>query len=198
MIAFVLDSIGESGIYEDDDIALDDTSYYLARDYIRMCRMRRRKVKIDFSSSRKLEEKHDKLFASIENKNLKERHGNSKFEIYDEYRPLIEAVKKHSNPFKYLKKPIDLVVEGNKMGHCVGSYIGSVEEGECVILTVDLDGIHYTLEVSAVVKDEGLVGYHLCQMQSKYNGGVKNPEHRNQVITFLNNIELSVKKRKKK
>ena len=163
-----------------------------------MCRMRRRKVKIDFSSSRKLEEKHDKLLASIENKNLKEKHRNSKFEIYDEYRPLIEAVKKHSNPFKYLKRPIDLVVEGNKMGHCVGSYIGSVEEGECVILTVDLDGIHYTLEVSAVVKDDGLVGYHLCQMQSKYNGGVKNPEHRNQVITFLNNIDLSVKKRKKK
>ena len=111
---------------------------------------------------------------------------------------MIETVKKHSNPFKYLKRPIDLVVEGNKMGHCVGSYIGSVEEGECVILTVDLDGIHYTLEVSAVVKDDGLVGYHLCQMQSKYNGGVKNPEHRNQVITFLNNIDLSVKKRKKK
>ena len=198
MIAFVLDSIGESEIYEDDDIALDDTSYYLARDYIRMCRMRRRKVKIDFSSSRKLEEKHDKLFASIENKNLKERHGNSKFEIYDEYRPLIEAVKKHSNPFKYLQKPIDLVVEGNKMGHCVGSYIGDVEMGECVILTIDLDGIHYTLEVSAVVKEEGLVGYHLCQMQSKYNGGVKNPEHRNQVITFLNNIDLSIKKRKTK
>ena len=198
MIAFVLDSIGESGIYEDDDIALDDTSYYLARDYIRMCRMRRRKVKIDFSSSRKLEEKHDKLFASIENKNLKERHGNSKFEIYDEYRPLIEAVNKHSNPLKYLKRPIDLIVEGNKMGHCVGSYIGAVEMGECVILTVDLDDIHYTLEVSAVVKDDGLAGYHLCQMQSKYNGGVKNPDHRNQVITFLNNIDLSIKKRKRK
>lgn len=198
MIAFVLDSIGESGIYEDDDIALEDTSYYLARDYIRMCRMRRRKVKIDFSSRRKLVEKHDKLFASIENKNLKEKHKNSRFEIYAEYRPLIDTVKKRSNPFKYLQKPIDLVVEGNKMGHCVGSYIGAVDEGECVILTVDLDDVHYTLEVGAVVKDEGVVGYHLCQMQSKYNGGVKNPEHRNQVITFLNNIDLSVKKRKKK
>lgn len=198
MIAFVLDSIGESGIYEDDDIALEDSSYYLARDYIRMCRTRRRKVKIDFSSRRKLEEKHDKLFASIENKNLKEKHKDSKFEIYAEYRPLIDAVKKRSNPFKYLQKPIDLVVEGNKMGHCVGSYIGDVEMGECVILTIDLDGIHYTLEVSAVVKEEGLVGYHLCQMQSKYNGGVKNPEHRNQVITFLNNIDLSIKKRKTK
>ena len=198
MIAFVLDSIGESGIYEDDDIALEDTSYYLARDYIRMCRTRRRKVKIDFSSRRKLEEKHDKLFASIENKNLKEKHKDSKFEIYAEYRPLIDAVKKRSNPFKYLQKPIDLVVEGNKMGHCVGTYIGSVEMGECVILTIDLDDIHYTLEVSAVVKEEGLVGYHLCQMQSKYNGGVKNPEHRNQVITFLNNIDLSIKKRKTK
>ena len=198
MIAFVLDSIGESGIYEDDDIALEDSSYYLARDYIRMCRTRRRKVKIDFSSRRKLEEKHDKLFASIENKNLKEKHKDSKFEIYAEYRPLIDAVKKRSNPFKYLQKPIDLVVEGNKMGHCVGTYIGSVEMGECVILTIDLDSIHYTLEVSAVVKEEGLVGYHLCQMQSKYNGGVKNPDHRNQVITFLNNIDLSIKKRKTK
>lgn len=111
---------------------------------------------------------------------------------------MIEAVKKHSNPLKYLKRPVDLIVEGNKMGHCVGSYIGAVEMGECVILTVDLDDIHYMLEVSAVVKDDGLVGYHLCQMQSKYNGGVKNPDHRNQVITFLNNIDLSIKKRKRK
>ena len=83
-----------------------------------------------------------------------------------------------------------MLQEGDRMHHCVGTYIDSVKGGFCVILTVDLEGVHYTLEVRAVEKDQKLVGYHLAQMQTAYNNGVDKEEHRNFVITFLNKIPI--------
>lgn len=191
---FILDTIGEfEKIMNDpsDKLHIRNTdSYITASDYIRMCRTRRRKLKIDFSSMRKLEEKHNRLFVSIRNKEYKNEYSSAPFEIHKEYAPLLKIVRKRDNPFKYLSKPIQLLQEGDRMHHCVGTYIGSVKGGFCVILTVDLEGVHYTLEVRAVEKDQKLVGYHLAQMQTAYNNGVDKEEHRNFVITFLNKIPI--------
>lgn len=76
------------------------------------------------------------------------------------------------------------------MHHCVGSYIHYVHSGQCIIASVELDNVHYTLEFKVVIKDNEIAGYHLAQMQSAYNGGIKKKEHEEFVITFLNNIEL--------
>lgn len=191
---FILDTIGEyekivNGSNNNIPIRHSD-AYTTANDYIRMCRTRRRKLKIDFSSMRKLEEKHNKLFVSIRNKEYKNELSSVPFEIHKDYAPLLAVVRKRDNPFKYLSKPIHLLREGDKMHHCVGTYIGSVKNGWCVILTVDLKGIHYTLEVQSIAKDQKLVGYHLAQMQTAYNRGVEKEEHRNFVITFLNKIPI--------
>lgn len=188
---FVLDSIGE---YEDlaekyGTIERADL-YHVARDYVRMCRDRRRKLNINFTSKRKLEEKHERLYVSIKNKELRDENVNIPFEIHKDFKPLVKAIKKRDNPFKYLSRPISLIMEGDKMHHCVGGYVHSVRSGKCVIATINLDKIHYTLEIRAVVKDNEVVGYHLAQMQSAYNGGVKKKEHEEFVITFLNNIKL--------
>lgn len=166
-------------------------AYVIAHDYVRMCKSRRRKLKINFSSMRKLEEHHNKLFISIKNKEYRSKDINVPFEIHKDYVPLIKAVRKRDNPFKYLSKPIHLLREGDKMHHCVGTYIDSVKGGWCVILTVELEGIHYTLEVRSVVKEQKIVGYQLAQMQTAYNNGVQKDEHINFVVTFLNNIKLS-------
>lgn len=191
---FILDTIGEfEKIMNEpsDKLHIRNTdSYITASDYIRMCRTRRRKLKIDFSSMRKLEEKHNKLFVSIRNKEYKNKYSSAPFEIHKKYAPLLKIVRKRDNPFKYLSKPIQLLQEGDRMHHCVGTYIDSVKGGFCVILTVDLEGVHYTLEVRAVEKDQKLVGYHLAQMQTAYNNGVDKEEHRNFVITFLNKIPI--------
>lgn len=198
---FILDVVGEYDtlvFFADNpnDIKFED--YYItAKDYVRMCRDRRRKLNINFSSMRKLEENHDKLYASIQNKLLKEENSDEPFEIHEEYKPLIKAVKKRNNPFKYLSKPIDLIIEGNKMHHCVGSYIYSVRRGDCVIVSVVIDQIRYTLEIEAVMKEHEIAGYHLAQMQSIFNGGVKKQEHEDYVISFLNNISLVEENAKK-
>ena len=164
--------------------------YRIARDYVRMCRSRRRKLNINFTSKRKLEEKHDRLYVSIRNKEFRDKKANVPFKIHEDFKPLVKAIKKRDNPFKYLSRPIYLIMEGDKMHHCVGSYIHYVHSGKCVIASVEMDNIHYTLELRAVIKDNEVAGYHLAQMQSAYNGGVKKKEHEEFVITFLNNIKL--------
>lgn len=187
MIQFILDHINEKKD-EFDEFPAD--SYITAKDFIRWSRSRRRKIKVDFTTLNGLTERHDKLYASIQNKMLKKENRNKPFIIYPEYQPLLKAVKKRNNKFKYLSKPIDLLKEGNRMGHCVGSYIDFVEAGECIILTVDLDKVHYTLEVEPVWRQNDVIGYRLVQMQSKFNGGVKKSAHENYVLTFLNTINV--------
>ena len=189
--AFILDSIGEyENSLKEQEIIERTGLYSIARDYVRMCRGRRRKLNINFTSKRKLEEKHDRLYVSIRNKEYRDEKANVPFEIHEDFKPLVKAIKKRDNPFKYLSRPIYLIMEGDKMHHCVGSYIYFVHSGKCVIASVELDNVHYTLEIKAVVKDNEIAGYHLAQMQSAYNGGVKKKEHEEFVITFLNNIKL--------
>ena len=188
---FILDSIGEYENSLKEQGIIERTGLYsIARDYVRMCRGRRRKLNINFTSKRKLEEKHDRLYVSIRNKEYRDEKANVPFKIHEDFKPLIKAIKKRDNPFKYLSRPISLIMEGDKMHHCVGSYIYFVHSGKCVIASVELDNVHYTLEIKAVVKDNKIAGYHLAQMQSAYNGGVKKKEHEQFVITFLNNIKL--------
>lgn len=189
--AFILDSIGEYENLAKEHEVIERTGLYsIARDYVRMCRSRRRKLNINFTSKRKLEEKHDRLYVSIRNKEYRDEKANVPFEIHEDFKPLVKAIKKRDNPFKYLSRPIYLIMEGDKMHHCVGSYIYFVHSGKCVIASVELDDVHYTLEFRVVIKDNEVAGYHLAQMQSAYNGGVKKKEHEEFVITFLNSIKL--------
>lgn len=68
--------------------------------------------------------------------------------------PLIEPI--NLNGFKYknyvteLVKPLDLKLEGEKMGHCVGGYSYNIEKGESRIFHIEVDGISSTLEVGLV------------------------------------------------
>lgn len=189
--AFILDSIGEYENLAKEHEVIERTGLYsIARDYVRMCRGRRRKLNINFTSKRKLEEKHDRLYVSIRNKEYRDEKANVPFKIHEDFKPLVKSIKKRDNPFKYLSRPIYLIMEGDKMHHCVGSYIYFVRSGKCVIASVELDNVHYTLELRAVIKDNEVAGYHLAQMQSAYNGGIKKKEHEEFVITFLNSIKL--------
>lgn len=189
---FILETIGDLNIdtnHDSDDIQFNISEHYhTARDYVEMCRGRRRKVKIDFSSGRALTERHDQLYASIKNKLYKDSDYMEDFVIHKEYKPLVKALRKRGSGYKYLSKPVHLVQEGNKMGHCVGGYVWKVKNGRCIIASTMIDGVHYTLEIAAVIKEHELEGYSLEQMQSRFNSGIKDPSHRIQVIDFLNNI----------
>ena len=68
--------------------------------------------------------------------------------------PLVEPI--DIDNFKYkdcvteLVKPLDLQMEGEKMGHCVGGYSYNLEEGTSRIFHIEVDGISSTLEIGLV------------------------------------------------
>lgn len=65
--------------------------------------------------------------------------------------PLIDPINmdgfKHKNCVTELVKPLDLQLEGEKMGHCVGGYSYNIERGESRIFHIEVDGISSTIEV---------------------------------------------------
>jgi hypothetical protein len=70
--------------------------------------------------------------------------------------PLVEPI--NLDKFKYkdcvteLVRPLDLKMEGEKMGHCVGGYSHNIERGESRIFHIEVAGIGSTLEI-------GMAGY---------------------------------------
>ncbi len=68
--------------------------------------------------------------------------------------PLVDPI--NIDSFKYkdcvteLVKPLDLKMEGEKMGHCVGGYSYNVERGESRIFHIEVDGISSTLEIGLI------------------------------------------------
>lgn len=65
--------------------------------------------------------------------------------------PLVDPI--DISGFKYkdcvteLVKPLDLQMEGEKMGHCVGGYSYNIEQGTSRIFHIEVDGISSTLEI---------------------------------------------------
>lgn len=57
---------------------------------------------------------------------------------------------KHKDCVKEFNTTIELLMEGKKMGHCVGGYSESIRSGNSRIFHIECDGIGSTLEVSCV------------------------------------------------
>lgn len=131
--------------------------------------------------------------------------GGSKFDITEE--SLYEVIEKEklrlSQPlcepydlsdFKYknyvseLVTPYDLKLEGSKMGHCVGGYSHSIENGESRIFHIEIDGIGSTLEIG--LKDyngisDKLPCFKVKQHYGRYpKKGNLTPTNKNRGIAF--------------
>src|SRR5690606_13242207 len=50
---------------------------------------------------------------------------------------------------RYLLTPAQLIEEGQELGHCVGTYVQSVEQGQSVIVAINVLGQRSTLELGA-------------------------------------------------
>jgi hypothetical protein len=76
--------------------------------------------------------------------------------------PLVDPINidnfKHKDCVTELVKPLDLKMEGKKMGHCVGGYSYNVEKGESRIFHIEVDGISSTLEIGLVDYDDYFLG----------------------------------------
>jgi hypothetical protein len=110
--------------------------------------------------------------------------------------PLVDPI--NLSGFKYKKyvteltTPLELRVEGEKMGHCVGGYSGDIKRGGSRIFHIEVDGIGSTLQISlkgdnypgSVNYDK--VGCSISQHYGRYPEKVGNqtPTNKNRGIAF--------------
>ena len=96
------------------------------------------------------------------------RHTGKKYvewsKYYEEFEGYINEEEKIGH---YLVKEVenskDLMIEGNKMGHCVGGYVNNCLSGRSSILSLKIDGIRkITLEINIIRKE-------IIQAKGKYN-----------------------------
>ena len=127
----------------------------------------------DFPS---LQRYHDKL---VKERNLKkiERIPERKLKISKKFKNLINKLKENKKISKdFSVKVIDnekrLFAEGQNQQNCVYTYLKSIENGKCLILSCKYKDKQYTAEIE--IKDKK---YHIRQFLGKYNSfeGTDNP-----------------------
>ena len=127
----------------------------------------------DFST---LQRYHDKL---VKEQNLKKIEGipERKLKISKKFKNLINKLKENKKISKdFSVKVIDnekrLFAEGQNQQNCVYTYLKSIENGKCLILSCKYKDKQYTAEIE--IKDKK---YHIRQFLGKYNSfeGTDNP-----------------------
>ena len=130
-------------------------------DYISFCNMLKLDLKKDFILfPRDLKKKHDE-YNDIIIQNRNKYYDKAIHELYD------EVSKKYSFEYKGYKIVVptsadDILKEGEKLHHCVGSYISKVAKRKCDILFIrkldDINNSYFTMEVreNKIIQCKGL------------------------------------------
>ena len=158
---------------------------YKYRDYLNMRNGLPKEVKKDFPlcpSEDKVDYWHDKI-TPVYNRNkilMRERELTEKQRIYEEgtYK---EAIKYEYSNNNYsiiaAKKLTDLLLEGNSLHHCVGSYIDSVYTGREYILFLrknsELETSYFTIDLTPEKQVRQIHGLRNCNMNSEIEPFVK-------------------------
>ena len=112
-----------------------------------------------------------------------------KLKIAKKFKNLINKLKENKKISKgFSVKVIDnekmLFAEGQNQQNCVYSYLKSIENGKCLILSCKYNGKAYTAEIE--VKDRK---YHIRQFLGKYNSFEGTDEPCAMLQGFIENIE---------
>lgn len=139
----------------------------------------------DFPS---LQRYHNKL---VKEQNLKriERIPERKLKLGKKFKNLINNLKENRKISKdFSVKVIDnekrLFLEGQNQQNCVYTYLKSIENGKCLILSCKYNGKAYTAEIE--IKDRK---YHIRQFLGKYNSFEGTDEPRSMLQKLIENIE---------
>lgn len=139
----------------------------------------------DFPS---LQRYHDKL---VREQNLKKMEGipERKLKLGKKFKNLINNLKENGKISKdFSVKVIDnekrLFLEGQNQQNCVYTYLKSIENGKCLILSCKYNDEAYTAEIEIKNKK-----YHIRQFLGKYNSFEGTDEPRAMLQGFIENIE---------
>lgn len=129
-------------------------------DYINMCYQTKTKIRLKYTSIKKIEEAHNALVT----KSLKKEQRSAKNIVstntrYNNLRKLLPK------KFEWLMTQERLALESEMQGNCVVSYANKVKKDKCQIYSyVDSQGLRHTIEFN-ISRNK----YHCVQLLSKYN-----------------------------
>lgn len=151
LMEYIIENLGGDYKYDGEIIRL-------AKDYVKMCRLAKQKIKINFRAVAALREAHDRVSESVYMKEtpLVKIKKNTRFK---ELRKILP------DEFEWIKSRKRLIKETVMQSHCVWSYADKINRDTCQIYSyVNENGERFTLEFRISRKK-----YILVQAQGKYN-----------------------------
>lgn len=149
-------------IYGKKQKVTEKTVRYTVQDYIRFCYRLHKKIRLTFTSAKKMKELHDDYAVIIKNKYTPtiKIPKNTKFKELEKLLPTDE--------FTWIKTKRKIIREGVEMHHCVATYANLVNKDICAIYGFIRKDNHrrYTIEFR---KNKN--GYYIEQMQSMCDRG---------------------------
>lgn len=120
--------------YRDYALTMD-----IVYDYLRMCKLLKKKINLCFLSGKKIKEEHDRLSAEYTYKHTPtiKIPRDTKFKDLDKCLP---------DSFEKITTKRRIVQEGTQMHHCVASYASLINKDGCAIYSFLYEGKRYTVE----------------------------------------------------
>lgn len=164
-------------------LADDDTVRYDIWDVLKMSKDLGRRVDIHPVTHKTVTNLHDRVVVEYRTYQARQEYAGEKnnLQIAEGFQPIVDAVR-NDERFEVIELATELIREGAAMNHCVGSYIESVNNGDCLIVRGRLNDERVTIEFK-YDRDEGVL--YAKQVQLKHNQK-PSQETMNDVYDLLN------------
>lgn len=161
----------------------DDTVRYDIWDVLKMSKDLGRRVDIHPITRETVTNLHDRVVVEYRAYQARQEYAGEKnnLKIAEVFQPIIDAVRDDER-FEVIELATELIKEGAAMNHCVGSYIESINDGDCLIVRGRLNDERVTIEFK-FDRDEKIL--FAKQVQMKHNQK-PSQETMNDVYDLLN------------
>ena len=161
----------------------DDTVRYDIWDVLKMSKDLERRVDIHPVTRKTVTNLHDRITVEYRAYQARQEYAGEKnnLQIAEVFQPIVDAVRDDER-FEVIELATELIKEGAAMNHCVGSYVDSVNEGNCIIVRGRLNDERVTIEFKYDHKENIL---YAKQVQRKHNQA-PSQETMNDVYDLLN------------
>lgn len=166
-------------------LANDNDVRYDIWDVLKMSKDLGRRVDIHPVTRATVTNLHDRIMVDHRAYQARQKYSGEKnnLKIAEVFQPIVEAVRDDER-FEVIDLATELIKEGAAMNHCVGSYIESVNDGDCLIVRGRLNDERVTIEFK-FDRDEKIL--FAKQVQMKHNQK-PSQETMNDVYDLLNTI----------
>ena len=166
-------------------LANDNDVRYDIWDVLKMSKDLGRRVDIHPVTRATVTNLHDRIMVDHRAYQARQKYSGEKnnLQIADVFQPIVDTVRDDER-YEVITLATELIKEGAAMNHCVGSYIESVNDGDCLIVRGRLNDERVTIEFQYDRKEKIIFAK---QVQLKHNQK-PSQETMNDVYDLLNTI----------